>query len=113
MLSINLGLTNDESYSSVVGFSGKIINKNNLLKRMKSKTKMLLLHGDQDEVVNPTNLLEAKDPKILRQTINTNLYLTGSVSDEQLSRLEYIANKCPIHKILHKSFNIELALFIK
>ena len=59
------------------------------------------------------NLLEAKDPKILRQTINTNLYLTGSVSDEQLSRLEYIANKCPIHKILHKSFNIELALFIK
>ena len=61
MLAINLGLTNDESYSSVVGFSGKIINKNNLLKRIKSKTKILLLHGDQDEVVNSTNLLEAND----------------------------------------------------
>ena len=31
------------------------------LKRIKSKTKILLLHGDKDEVVNPTNLLEAKD----------------------------------------------------
>ena len=61
MLSINLGLTNDESFSSVVGFSGKIINKKNLLKRLKSKTKILLLHGDQDEIVNSTNLLEAKD----------------------------------------------------
>ena len=61
MLSLNLGLTNEESFSSIVGFSGKIINKNNLSKRLKSKTKILLLHGDQDEVVNPTNLLEAKD----------------------------------------------------
>ncbi|MBM04512.1 MAG: hypothetical protein CL766_07005 [Chloroflexi bacterium] len=59
------------------------------------------------------DLLDPKDRKVLRQTININLYLTGSVSEEQLSRLEYIANKCPIHKILHKSFNIELALFIK
>ena len=59
------------------------------------------------------DLLDTKDRKVLRQTININLYLTGSVSEEQLSRLEYIANKCPIHKILHKSFNIELALFIK
>ena len=61
MLSINLGLTNEEKFSSIVGFSGKIINKNNLLTRIKSKTKILLIHGDQDEVVNPTNLLESKD----------------------------------------------------
>ncbi len=61
MLSINLGLTNEENFSSIVGFSGKIINKNNLSIRIKSKTKILLIHGDQDEVVNPTNLLEAKD----------------------------------------------------
>jgi len=61
MLSINLGVTNKENFSSIVGFSGKIINKNNLLLRIKSKTKILLIHGDQDEVVNPTNLLEAKD----------------------------------------------------
>ena len=61
MLSINLGLTHDESFSSVVGFSGKIINKKNLQKRIKNKTKMLLLHGDQDEIVGSNHLLEAKD----------------------------------------------------
>jgi len=61
MLSINLGLTSDENYACVVGFSGKIINKENLLKRKKSNTKFLLIHGDVDEVVPPASLLEAKD----------------------------------------------------
>ncbi len=61
MLSINLGLTNDENYACVVGFSGKIINKEDLLKRIKSNNKFLLIHGDLDEVVSPTSLLEAKD----------------------------------------------------
>ena len=61
MLSINLGLTSDENYACVVGFSGKIINKEDLLKRKKSNTKFLLIHGDLDEVVPPASLLEAKD----------------------------------------------------
>ena len=61
MLSINLGLTSDENFACVVGFSGKIINKEDLLKRKKSNTKFLLIHGDSDEVVSPTSLLEAKD----------------------------------------------------
>ena len=61
MMSINLGLTSDEDYNCVVGFSGKIINKNDLVKRKTSSTKMLLLHGDRDEVVSPTFLLETKD----------------------------------------------------
>ena len=61
MMSINLGLTSKENYSCVVGFSGKIINQEDLIKRKTSSTKMLLLHGDKDEVVLPTFLLEAKD----------------------------------------------------
>jgi len=61
MMSINLGLISNKNYNCVVGFSGKIIDKNDLLKRKKSNTKMLLLHGDLDEVVPPINLLEAKD----------------------------------------------------
>ena len=61
MLSINLGLTSDENYACIVGFSGKIINKEDLLKRKKSNSKFLLIHGDLDEVVSPTSLLEAKD----------------------------------------------------
>ena len=61
MISINLGLTNNENYNCVVGFSGKVINQVDLAKRKISSTKMLLIHGDQDAVVSPTFLLEAKD----------------------------------------------------
>jgi len=61
MMSINLGLTNNENYNCIVGFSGKIINKKDLVNRKTSSTKMLLIHGDQDAVVSPTFLLEAKD----------------------------------------------------
>ena len=61
MMSINLALTTNENYNCVVGFSGKIIDKNDLLKRKTSSTKMLLIHGDMDIVVPPNNLLEAKD----------------------------------------------------
>ena len=61
MMSINLGLTAKENFNCIVGFSGKIINKENITKRINSKTKMLLMHGDQDVVVPPNSLLEAKD----------------------------------------------------
>ena len=61
MMSINIGLTNSEKFNCVVGFSGKIINKENLESRIISKTKFLLLHGDMDQVVSSSNLLEAKD----------------------------------------------------
>jgi len=61
MMSINLGLISSENFNCIIGFSGKIINKEDLVKRKTSSTKMLLIHGDKDEVVSPTFLLEAKD----------------------------------------------------
>jgi len=61
MMSINLGLTSNENYNCIVGFSGKVINSEDLIKRKTSSTKMLLIHGDKDAVVSPTFLLEAKD----------------------------------------------------
>ena len=61
MLSINLGLTAEENFNCIVGFSGKIIDPENISKRIKSKTKMLLIHGDSDTIVPPKSLLEAKD----------------------------------------------------
>jgi phospholipase/carboxylesterase len=61
MMCINLGLIAKKDYSCVVGFSGKIINQEDIIKRKISSTKMLLLHGDLDNVVSPTFLLEAKD----------------------------------------------------
>ena len=61
MMSINLALTSNENYNCVVGFSGKIIDKKDLSKRKISSTKMLLMHGDNDTIVSPNNLFEAKD----------------------------------------------------
>ena len=61
MMSINLGLITLEKYNCIVGFSGKIIDKKDLYERKISNTKMLLIHGNLDKVVPPSNLLEAKD----------------------------------------------------
>ena len=61
MMSINLGLTSDQKFSCIVGFSGKIINQEDLKLRKKNSTNVLLIHGDSDQVVSPNFLLEAKD----------------------------------------------------
>ena len=61
MISINLGLTSDQEFGCIIGFSGKIINPKNLKLRKKISTKTLLIHGDSDEVVSANYMLEAKD----------------------------------------------------
>ena len=61
MMAINTAVTSEEEFNCVVGFSGKIINKDNLQSRIKNKSKILLVHGDKDEIVNSNFLLEAKD----------------------------------------------------
>ena len=61
MMSINVGLTSEEKYSCIVGFSGKIIDQNNLKGRIKNSTDTLLIHGDIDQIVPSMHLLEAKD----------------------------------------------------
>jgi phospholipase/carboxylesterase len=74
MMSINVGLTSEKSFGCIVGFSGKIINPNNLKTRIKNPTNILLIHGDQDDIVTPTYLLEAKD-FFLRESINVETHL--------------------------------------
>ena len=61
MMSINLGLTSDEEFNCIVGFSGKIIDEKDLRSRIKVSTNTLLIHGDSDQVVQPSFMLEAKD----------------------------------------------------
>ena len=61
MMSINVGLSEKEKFAGILGFSGKVINKVDLERRIFSKPSTLLIHGDQDEIVPPVNLLEAKD----------------------------------------------------
>ena len=74
MMSINIGLTSKEQYNCIVGFSGKIINLNDLKDRKKNSTNMLLIHGENDEIVSPTHLLEAKD-FLLRENVNVETHL--------------------------------------
>ena len=69
MMSINVGLTSNESFNCIVGFSGKIIDMNDLSLRMKTKTNILMIHGDMDEIVPPSSLLDAKD-FFIRNKIN-------------------------------------------
>ena len=74
MMSINIGLTSEKSFNCIVGFSGKIINASDLKNRKKNSTKTLLIHGDLDDIVSPTHLLEAKD-FLLREKVNVETHL--------------------------------------
>ena len=69
MMAINVGLTSIESFNCIVGFSGKIIDANDLSSRIKSKTNILMVHGDMDQIVPPSSLLDAKD-FFIRNKIN-------------------------------------------
>ena len=69
MMSINVGLTSNESFNCIVGFSGKIIDKDDLSSRIKTKTNILMVHGDLDPIVPPSSLLDAKD-FLIRHKIN-------------------------------------------
>ena len=44
MISLNVGLTLKDSLACIVGFSGKIIDKDDLSKRITSKSDILLIH---------------------------------------------------------------------
>ena len=74
MMCINVSLINEQPYSCVVGFSGKIINTENLKMRKKNYANILLIHGDNDDIVPPTYLLEAKD-FLLREKVNIETHL--------------------------------------
>ena len=75
MMSINLGLTSEQEFNCIVGFSGKIINQEDLKFRKKNSTNTLLVHGDLDQVVSPNFMLEAKD-FFIRNNIEIETHLT-------------------------------------
>ena len=97
MMSINVGLTAEQAYRCIVGFSGKIINIENLKIRKKNLTSTLLIHGDQDDIVSPTYLLEAKD-FLLREKVNVDTHLIKNCGhhipvDASSIALNYILKK--------------------
>ena len=69
MMSLNVGLTSELEFNSVVGFSGKIVDMKDLSLRIVNKPKILMIHGDSDPIVPPSSLLEAKD-FLIRNKIN-------------------------------------------
>ena len=61
MISIQVAIKKKEQINCLVGYSGKIINKKHLSNKINSKPKIFLMHGENDTIVSPTHLLEAKE----------------------------------------------------
>ncbi len=61
MISIQAGLKNKKEINCVIGYSGKVINQKHLSENINSKPKFFLMHGDNDTIVPPMHLLEAKE----------------------------------------------------
>ncbi len=74
MMSLNVGLTSNEKFLCIVGFSGKIINQKDLENRIKNNTETLLIHGENDQIVPSTYLLEAKD-FLIRKSVQVDTLL--------------------------------------
>ena len=74
MMSLNLGLISDQRYRCIVGFSGKIINQEYLMRKKNVDADILMIHGDADEIVSSNFLLEAKD-FFIRNNVNVETQL--------------------------------------
>ena len=61
MMSIQVGLKREKKINCLIGYSGKVINQKHLSSNINSKPKIFLMHGENDIIVPPTHLLEAKE----------------------------------------------------
>ena len=61
MMMIQTALKKKEQINCLVGYSGKIINKQHLSENIVSRPKIFLMHGDRDTIVSPSHLLESKE----------------------------------------------------
>ena len=61
MMSIPVGLKREKKINCLIGYSGKVINQKHLSNNINSKPKIFLMHGENDTIVPPTYLLEAKE----------------------------------------------------
>lgn len=59
MMSLHVAPRRAEPVAAVVGFSGRLIQPESLDAEVKSRMPILLVHGDQDEMVPPASLPEA------------------------------------------------------
>jgi phospholipase/carboxylesterase len=61
MISLLTGIKRKDKINSIIGYSGKIIDTNHLKNNINSRPNIILMHGDKDEIVPVSFLLEAKE----------------------------------------------------
>ena len=72
MICVQVGIKKKEQINCLIGYSGKVINQKHLSDNINSKPKMFLMHGENDTIVSPTHLLEAKE-YLKKQGINAKI----------------------------------------
>ena len=61
MITLQAGIKRKDKINSIIGYSGKIIDKIHLQNNINSKPEIILMHGDQDQIVPLSFFLEAKE----------------------------------------------------
>ena len=61
MISLQTGLKRQDKINAIIGYSGKIIDIKHIENNIKARPDIILMHGDKDEVVPVSFLLEAKE----------------------------------------------------
>ena len=61
MISLQTGIKRKDKINSIIGYSGKIVDENHLQNNINSRPNIILMHGDNDQIVPVTFLLEAKN----------------------------------------------------
>jgi len=61
MISLQTGIKRKDKINSIIGYSGKIIDTSHLQNNINSRPDVILMHGDKDEIVPVSFLLEAKE----------------------------------------------------
>ena len=61
MISLQTCLKRKDQINPIIGYSGRIIDTEHLSKNIISRPKIILMHGDKDQVVSIDSLLESKD----------------------------------------------------
>ncbi len=75
MISLQTGLKRKDKVNSIIGYSGKIIDTKHIENNIKSRPDIILMHGDKDEVVPVSFLLEAKELfSRMNYTIQTKIF---------------------------------------
>jgi phospholipase/carboxylesterase len=61
MMALHVAARRDEAFAGVVGFSGRLMSPETLADEVVVRPPILLIHGDQDDVVPPQSLPEAAE----------------------------------------------------